>query len=220
MSRHSLEPPEEPAPHTRGILMNWAAAIYDRYCPLIGLGDPFRHETLRHAVLQPGEQVLDVGCGTGVLTRHAADAVGPAGHAVGIDPGVKMIRVARARAAQTANSAEFKVAAIEQLPFPDEHFDAVLSSLMLHHLPPDVKRAGLCEVYRVLKPGGRLVAVDIDRPENAGWWLVIWPLLLMPTAVANVRGEIPACLREAGFQAVEAKGRWAKLLTFWAAVKP
>ncbi len=47
MSHHSLEPPEEPAPHTRGILMNWAAAIYDRYCPLIGLGDRFRHETLR-----------------------------------------------------------------------------------------------------------------------------------------------------------------------------
>lgn len=108
MSHPSSEPPEEPAPHTRGILTNWAAAIYDRYCPLIGLGGRFRQETLRHAVLQPGEQVLDVGCGTGVLTRYAAKAVSPVGHVVGIDPAVKMIRVARAMAAQAASSAEFQ----------------------------------------------------------------------------------------------------------------
>lgn len=217
----SLEPPEEPTPHTCGVTLNWAAAIYDKCCSLIGLGDPFRHETLQHAALQSGERLLDVGCGTGLLTRHAAEMVGPVGDAVGIDPAAKMIRVARTKAAQSANRAEFKVAAIERLPFPAENFDVVLSSLMLHHLPAEVKRVGLREVYRVLKPGGRLLAVDLDRPETPWWWwLVIWPLLVMPTARGNIHGEILAYLRDAGFQAVEARGRWAKLLTFWIAIKP
>lgn len=118
-------PPEEPTPTARGITLKWAAAIYGKCCVLIGLGDSFRHETLRHAALQSGEQVLDVGCGTGLLTRYAAEVVGLAGHAVGIDPAVKMIRVARTKVVQSANRAEFKVAAIERLPFPDENFDVV-----------------------------------------------------------------------------------------------
>jgi len=210
----------EPAPATHGILMNWAAPFYDGGCRAMGLGRGFRLETLEHAALRAGERVLDVGCGTGVLTRLAAEAVGPTGQVLGIDPSRRMIAVARRNAERTGSRAEFRLAAVEALPFAEASFDAVLASAMLHHLPPELKRSGLAEVYRMLRPGGRLLAVDIDRPANRLWWLLIWPLRLMPETAPNLRGEVPAYLREAGFERIEVRGRRAGWLSYWLAFKP
>lgn len=218
--RRYPEAANEPVPETRGAVMNWQAPFYDWGCRAVGLGRNFRDETLRHAALTSGERVLDVGCGTGVLTRLAAQTVGPSGHAVGIDPAPRMIGVARENASRTGSQAEFRLAAIERLPFDDSSFDVVLSSLMLHHLPPDLKHDGLAEVYRVLKPGGRVVAVDIDHPANPLWWPLLWPALMMPPVADNLRGRVPAHLREAGFSQVETRGHRAGIITFWIAVKP
>ncbi len=210
----------EPAPETRGVLMDGMVPLYDALCRLVGLGPAFRRRTLSYAALRSGERVLDVGCGTGVLTRLAADGVGPQGEAVGIDPGPAMIAEARRNARAAGGRAQFRLAAIERLPFEDRRFDVTLSSFMLHHLPPDVKAQGLREVYRVLKPGGRLVAVDVDRPANRWWWLVLWPARWLPTVVPNLRGEVPAYLRAAGFEAVNVMGRSRGLFTFWSAHRP
>lgn len=210
----------EPVPATRGMTLNWVAPIYDWYCRKLGLGQAFRRATLAYAALQPGELVLEVGCGTGVVTHLAAETVGPTGAAVGIDPAPVMLAVARQNAAHTGSKATFKLAAIERLPFADGSFHTAIASLMLHHLPPDVKTQGLHEVYRVLKPGGRLLVVDLDRPANALWWLLLWPWLLVPMTATNLRGQIPDYLRQAGFTAVQVTGRWWQLLTFWVAVKP
>lgn len=205
---------------TDGMLMNWAAPFYDMYCSAVGLGSGFRSQTLEVAAIRSGERVMDVGCGTGVLTRLAAKAAGPLGSAVGIDPGADMIRVARETARRGGDATEFQIAAVERLPFADAQFDVVLSSLMLHHLPPATKRAGLAQVYRVLKPGGRFVVADFQRPRYRAWWLVLWPFMMMPSVADNLRGRVPDHLREAGFSRIEMRGQRAGLITFLTAIKP
>jgi ubiquinone/menaquinone biosynthesis C-methylase UbiE len=85
---------------------------------------------------------------------------------VGIDPSSEQIARARAKAARRNVPVEFEVGVIEQLAFPDQTFDVVLSTLMMHHLPASLKRQGLVEIARVLKPGGRLVIADFTRKQE------------------------------------------------------
>ena len=128
-----------------------------------------RQRTVSLAHLQPGDAVLDVGCGTGTLALEVARRIGRASRVVGIDPGAEQIARARKKAARRKAPVEFQVGVIEQLPSPDQTFDVVLSTLMMHHLPAPLKRQGLAEIARVLKPGGRLVVADFTRKqERAG----------------------------------------------------
>jgi demethylmenaquinone methyltransferase/2-methoxy-6-polyprenyl-1,4-benzoquinol methylase/phosphoethanolamine N-methyltransferase len=160
--RHS-HTPEGDAP-THGHLIRWAPS-YDLVVTLLTLGRSrvMRQRTVDLAELRPGESVLEVGCGTGAVARAARTRLGPDGQVIGIDPSAEMIAVARRKAARHHVQIDFRVAGIEALPLPDASVDAALSSLMMHHLPADLKRTGLAEVRRVLKPGGRLVIVDFGK---------------------------------------------------------
>ncbi len=131
-----------------------------------GQGRELRRRTAMLAQLRSGEQVLDVGCGTGTLALEARKRVGNAGRVCGIDPSSEQIARARAKANRHHLSVEFQVGVIEQLDFPDQTFDVVLSTLMMHHLPTPLKRQGLSEIARVLKPGGRLIIADFTHKKQ------------------------------------------------------
>jgi demethylmenaquinone methyltransferase/2-methoxy-6-polyprenyl-1,4-benzoquinol methylase/phosphoethanolamine N-methyltransferase len=160
MPHHSAAKTGE-GPETAGKAIHWAR-WYDlaTWALTLGREPAIRRRTVELAAIQEGESVLDVGCGTGRLTLAAKRRAG-AGQVSGIDASPEMIEVARQKAAKAGVDVDFQVALIERLPFPDDSFDVVLSSLMLHHLPDDLKRDGFKEIRRVLKPGGRLFAVDL-----------------------------------------------------------
>jgi ubiquinone/menaquinone biosynthesis C-methylase UbiE len=144
-----------------------AAAAYDWLLWLATFGREgiFRERVLRLARLAAGESVLDIGCGTGTLAIAAKRQVGPAGAVFGIDASPEMLARATKKARTAGLEVRFEHAWSQALPFPDARFDVVLSTIMLHHLPRPARHQCALEIRRVLKPSGRVLAVDFSRPS-------------------------------------------------------
>jgi demethylmenaquinone methyltransferase/2-methoxy-6-polyprenyl-1,4-benzoquinol methylase/phosphoethanolamine N-methyltransferase len=183
---------------------------------LLGRRAQLRQETVALAAIQPGDHVLEVGCGTGDVALTAQARVGGDGAVAGIDPAPEMIVVAQRKAQRLGRPVTFQLGVVEALPFPDQRFDVVLSSLMMHHLPGDLKRDGLAEIARVLKPGGRLVIVDI-KPARSRWERIT-NALMMHAHLGGV--DLAPLVRAAGFTAVESGATCVRPLGFTRATKP
>jgi demethylmenaquinone methyltransferase / 2-methoxy-6-polyprenyl-1,4-benzoquinol methylase len=121
----------------------------------------WRREVIRRAGLFPGARLLDLGAGTGDLAREALRQI-PGVQVTAADFTLEMMRVGRQREAEQPNG--WVSADALHLPFPDQSFDAVVSGFLLRNVA-DVRQA-LREQYRVLAPGGRIVALDTTPPPN------------------------------------------------------
>ncbi|WP_077001365.1 class I SAM-dependent methyltransferase [Variovorax sp. KK3] len=144
---------------------------------------PAHDAVLAHAALRPGERVLDVACGTGLVSLAAAEAVRPAGHVLGTDLSQGMVDAARERAArQGLHHVDFERMDAEQLALPDAGFDVALCALGLMYVPGP--EAALRELRRVLRPGGRLVLAVWGERARCGW------SALFPIVDAEVRSEV------------------------------
>lgn len=143
---------------------HWLLPLYDPLTRLIGAGH-LHQRLLDAAAVQPGQRVLEIGCGTGnlltALTRRTAGI-----DAAGIDPDPAALRRARRKAARGALPIRYEQAYADRLPFPDAVADHVLSSLMLHHLDENTRDRALREARRVLRPGGRLHVLDLEGPHG------------------------------------------------------
>jgi ubiquinone/menaquinone biosynthesis C-methylase UbiE len=162
--------------------------------------------------IRPGDSVLDVGSSSGYLARKLAAAAGPAGHVTAVDPSEAAIAYARRRA---AGAITFQVGVAQQLELPDSSFDVVTSTLALHHIPARQRDAAVREMYRVTRPGGRLLVADFEPSQR--------PLPLHPGgrrlrhAAATV-GPLAELVGAAGYR-VESAGR-LPLLRYILAVRP
>ncbi len=156
-----------------------------------------------YAKLKPGEVVVDLGCGGGLDVLLASPKVGPTGRAIGIDMTPAMIDRARANAARSGlKNVEFHLATIDALPLPASSVDCVVSNCVIN-LAPD-KGAVLSDVYRVLKPGGRVAVSDIalkrDLPAELAQSVAAYVGCI---AGAITIAEYERLLREAGFAAIQ-----------------
>jgi len=162
--------------------------------------------------IAPGERILDVGCGSGVVTREIARRVGNRGLAVGVDPSPALLAVARevAKESGVGDCVEFHEGNALRLPFPDRSFDAVVCVTVLSHVPRG--EAAIPELVRVLRPGGRLGVYDLDTDMTAfthfdraltrrivtaasdatavnGWLVRQLPLLFQRAGIVDVRAR-------------------------------
>jgi ubiquinone/menaquinone biosynthesis C-methylase UbiE len=199
--QHSHTHQEQPAP-TTGQLIRWAR-YYDPLVSVLMAGRRarLRRNTVELAQIPAGATVLEVGCGTGDVALAAKAQAGDQGAVFGIDPAPEMIAVARQKAARQGRAVDFQIGVIEALAFPDASVDVVLSSLMMHHLPDDLKPRGLAEIARVLKPGGRLLIVDMKRPSGLVGHLL--SALVGHHAVRTGVDDLPPLLSAAGFTKIE-----------------
>ncbi|MFC1502558.1 class I SAM-dependent methyltransferase [bacterium] len=163
----------------------------------------FRRKQIELMGIHKGERVLEVGCGTGALSILSKIAVGESGEVVGTDIAPRMIAKAIQKAENAKLKINFKVASVNKLPYPDNTFDLVISSLMFHHLPVTLKREGMIEICRVLKKGGRFFLCDFGSP-NLLTVLLMGPLFIwMSSTRFHLLGRLPALLKASQFKSVE-----------------
>ena len=194
---------------------SWRASNYDA-----GAGFEVVHhaEALRLAHVQEGQRVLDVACGTGRGAVGLAQAVGARGKVEALDLSAAMLNQARAKLEKLrlSDRVHFKQGNARQLPFPDETFDLVYNGYMFDLIPLDGFLPILKEFERVLKPGGKLVLINMSKPDERktfyekiyekGWAVMpCRPVLMSPflepagfTAIQRIyrpsHGSIVACL--------------------------
>jgi ubiquinone/menaquinone biosynthesis C-methylase UbiE len=189
---------------------------YERFF-VPAIGRPLANDLVRIAALHAGERVLDVGCGTGVVTRLAAERVRPGGAVAGLDINAGMLAVARSITPPDLGI-EWYEASAESMPLPDGAFDVVLCQMSLQFVADRLR--GLREMRRVLTSGGRLVlnvpgpaapmfdilADAMGRhiaPQAAGFVRAVFAL--------NQEAELEELLKDAGFQHVTAQAETREL---------
>ncbi len=177
---------------------------YDLMSRALGIGKI--HQTLiAQAELADGHRVLEIGSGTGNLTLLAKRSR-PGAEVIGVDP--DPLALARAqRKLHGETGIRFDRGYAQKLPYADGEFDRVLSSMMLHHLDSDAKSAAAAEVFRVLRPGGRLHLVDADPEATEDGGRLARFFAHRRFAAAHFGDSIPELLSAAGLDCTELSTR-------------
>jgi ubiquinone/menaquinone biosynthesis C-methylase UbiE len=179
----------------------WLTPLYD---PLLKWGmreETFKRRLIERANIQAGQQLLDLGCGTGTLTvmlkQNSPEAI-----VTGLDGDPEVLSIAKAKAEQAGLEIHWDKGYAFELPYPDNSFDVVVSSLVVHHLTAVDKVRAFREVRRVLRPEGWFHIVDFGRPFSSLTRIQAALMKNLEQAADNFAGRIAGMLLEAGFESV------------------
>jgi len=166
----------------------------------------YKNRLIEQARIQAGYKVMDLGCGTGTLAIMVKLAH-PNAEVFGLDADPEMLKVAHLKTARESLDVKFDQGMAFDLPYPDAYFERILSSLVIHHLKTPDKEKTAREIYRVLKPGGRLHVLDFGKP-NTIYGQLLGPFLhKFEEANDNIDGRLPIIFQEAGLK-VQEKGHF------------
>jgi ubiquinone/menaquinone biosynthesis C-methylase UbiE len=207
----------------RGRIIDSWANIYDivNYFVfmIFGGGDNLRNEIAGMAKLKEAKSVLDIGCGTGNLALEIVKWLPSDGYVVGIDAGERMVVLAKNKLQNKQIPIQFLRVSAESISFKDMAFDCVFNVFLLHHLPMELKIAAFKEMYRVLKKGGELVTVDVDKPSTLLGKLIGLSRYHVKEIRDNMRVPLDLLLTDAGFMNIRIiKKRWG-IFSYIRAVK-
>lgn len=193
--------------------LRFLTPIYDRLLALLIPERTYKEALVAQANLQPGDRVLDVGCGTGTLTI-LAKSTQPRATLVGLDADPQILALAGAKARAAGVEIELCRSLADQAPFPAGSFSRVVSSLFFHHLEVDAKRAVLRKLFELLRPGGELHLGDWAKPSGLVMRAAFFPVRLLdglaPTA-DHAAGRFPELVTEVGFRDVQETRRFDTL---------
>ena len=186
---------------------DWLTPLYDPLQRWVMREDQFKRDLIRQAKIGPGHRVLDLGCGTATLTILIKQTH-PQSEVVGLDGDPKVLAIARAKAAKAGVAITLDHGMAFQMPYPDQAFDRVLSSLVLHHLTTENKQRALRDVVRILRPSGELHIVDFGKPHTAWARLISRTLHRFEEVEDNLKGLLPGMFRQAGLDRVAETARY------------
>ena len=204
---------------------SWLTRFYDPVVALSTREKVFREKLLAQAEINPGDQVLDLGCGTGTFaimlkTRH------PTAKITGLDCDPNILIQAQKKKISARVDVTFDESMSYTTPYSEREFDTVFSSLFFHHLKSVEKLRTIREVYRVLKPGGFFHICDWGRPSNSVsrvMSLCVQLLDGLEVTRDNIEGRLPSFIKGVGFEEVSQLGRVETVLgtmDFISAKKP
>jgi ubiquinone/menaquinone biosynthesis C-methylase UbiE len=174
---------------------------YDRFATVL-FGGRRRHiftQLAARSGARPGDRVLDIGCGTGYLTRVMARAVAPDGDVIGIDSSPEVIDHARRLTHQP--NCTYTEGTATALDATDKSVDVVVSSLMIHHLPDSTRSDAIHEMYRVIRPEGHVLVAEFRPPSTRIGQSLVSPFVSTAMTHNPIR-QLEPMIHDAGFQHV------------------
>lgn len=200
----------------------WLNPLYDNLTRWTMREYTFKRRLVEQAHIRKDHRILDLGCGTATLTILIKGAH-PEADVVGLDGDPRILKVARAKVASAGLNITLDYGMAYELPYPDNSFDRVFSSLLFHHLTQENKNRTAKETFRVLRHGGELHVADFGKPDNALMRFISLYMRRLEKTADNVKGLLPDMFQNAGFDQIEESARYMTVfgsLSLYKARKP